>query len=67
MLILPDLRALIGGEAGRRRGREVEGLPLPPLRSGDALIDLAVGEIVTAPANSPLRTGDAASCIALMR
>ncbi|GAA5702245.1 NADP-dependent oxidoreductase [Streptomyces avermitilis] len=50
-LVFPGLRTLIGGE--------VNGLPLPPLRSGDTLFGPAVGEVVAAPADSPLRTGDA--------
>ncbi|WP_405780175.1 NADP-dependent oxidoreductase [Streptomyces sp. NBC_01378] len=50
-LVFPGLRTLIGGE--------VDGLPLPPLRSGDTLFGPAVGEVVAASADSPLRTGDA--------
>ncbi|MFB7274645.1 MDR family NADP-dependent oxidoreductase [Streptomyces sp. NPDC056244] len=52
-LVFPGLRTLIGGE--------VDGVPLPPLRSGDALFGPAVGEVVAAPADSPLRTGDTVS------
>jgi NADPH-dependent curcumin reductase CurA len=50
-LVFPGLRTLIGGE--------VDGVPLPPLRSGDTLFGPAVGEVVAASAGSPLRTGDA--------
>ncbi|MGX1669440.1 MDR family NADP-dependent oxidoreductase [Streptomyces sp. NPDC055400] len=50
-LVFPGLRTLIGGE--------VDGVPLPPLRRGDALFGPAVGEVVAASADSPLRTGDA--------
>ncbi|MFD7183837.1 MDR family NADP-dependent oxidoreductase [Streptomyces sp. NPDC059904] len=50
-LVFPGLRTLIGGE--------VDGVPLPPLRSGDTLFGPAVGEVVAASADSPLRTGDA--------
>lgn len=49
-LVFPGLRTLVGKEA--------DGLPLPPLREGDTLFGPAVGEVVTAPAGSPLRTGD---------
>ncbi|TJZ91716.1 MDR family NADP-dependent oxidoreductase [Actinacidiphila oryziradicis] len=49
-LVFPGLRTLIGGE--------VDGLPLPPLRNGDVLFGPAVGEVVAAPSDSPLRTGD---------
>ncbi len=49
-LVFPGLRTLIGGE--------VEGLPLPPLRSGDVLFGPAVGEVVAAPAGSALHPGD---------
>lgn len=49
-LVFPALRTLIGGET--------DGLPLPPLRSGDVLFGPAVGEVVAAPPDSPLRTGD---------
>ncbi|MFD4653001.1 MDR family NADP-dependent oxidoreductase [Streptomyces sp. NPDC058441] len=50
-LVFPGLRTLIGGE--------VYGVPLPPLRSGDTLFGPAIGEVVAASADSPLRTGDA--------
>ncbi|MFE5020929.1 MDR family NADP-dependent oxidoreductase [Streptomyces sp. NPDC056690] len=50
-LVFPGLRTLIGGEG--------DGVPLPPLRSGDTLFGPAVGEVVAASADSPLRTGDA--------
>ncbi|MFE4724041.1 MDR family NADP-dependent oxidoreductase, partial [Streptomyces sp. NPDC056728] len=50
-LVFPGLRTLIGGE--------VDGVPLPPLRSGDTLFGPAIGEVVAASADSPLRTGDA--------
>ncbi|MFJ4920876.1 MDR family NADP-dependent oxidoreductase [Streptomyces sp. NPDC088725] len=49
-LVFPGLRTLIGGE--------VDGVPLPPLRNGDVLFGPAVGEVVAAPSDSPLRTGD---------
>ena len=49
-LAFPGLRTLIGGE--------VDGLPLPPLLSGDLLFGPAVGEVVAAPAGSPLWVGD---------
>ncbi|MFC9324078.1 MDR family NADP-dependent oxidoreductase [Kitasatospora sp. NPDC057015] len=49
-VVFPGLRTLIGGET--------DGLPLPPLRSGDPLFGPAVGEVVAAPADSPLRPGD---------
>jgi NADPH-dependent curcumin reductase CurA len=49
-LVFPGLRTLIGGEA--------DGVPLPPLRSGDTLFGPCVGEVVAAPADSPLRLGD---------
>jgi NADPH-dependent curcumin reductase CurA len=50
-LVFPGLRTLIGGE--------VDGVPLPPLGSGDVLFGPAVGEVVAAPADSTLRMGDA--------
>lgn len=49
-LVFPGLRTLIGGEA--------EGVTLPRLHAGDALFGPAVGEVVAAPADSPLRQGD---------
>lgn len=49
-VVFPGLRTLIGGE--------VDDLPFPRLRGGDVLFGPAVGEVVTAPAGSPLRTGD---------
>lgn len=49
-LVFPGLRTLIGGE--------VDGLPLPPLRTGDVLFGPAIGDVVAAPPDSPLRTGD---------
>ncbi|MFC1403466.1 MULTISPECIES: NADP-dependent oxidoreductase [Streptacidiphilus] len=49
-VVFPGLRTLIGGE--------VDGLPLPQLLSGDPLFGPAVGEVVAAPAGSPLRVGD---------
>nr|WP_168515037.1 NADP-dependent oxidoreductase [Streptomyces sp. S1D4-11]QIZ00444.1 NADP-dependent oxidoreductase [Streptomyces sp. S1D4-11] len=48
-LVFPGLRTLIGGE--------VDGLPLPRLRTGDVLFGPAVGEVVAAPADGPLRPG----------
>lgn len=48
-LVFPGLLTLIGGV--------VEGLPLPPLHAGDTLFGPAVGEVVDAPAGSPLRPG----------
>ncbi|GAA1350835.1 MDR family NADP-dependent oxidoreductase [Streptomyces beijiangensis] len=50
-LVFPGLRTLIGGEAA--------GVPLPPLRPGDALFGPAVGEVVAAGDGSALRPGDA--------
>lgn len=50
-LVFPGLRTLIGADG--------DDLPLPRLRSGDTLFGPAVGEVVAAPADSPLRTGDA--------
>lgn len=47
--VFPGLLTLIGGA--------VEGLPLPPLHAGDALFGPAVGEVVAAPAGSPLLPG----------
>lgn len=52
-LVFPGLRTLIGGE--------VDGLPLPALHAGDVLFGPAVGEVVAAPAGSPLRVGDTVS------
>ncbi|GGZ93312.1 MDR family NADP-dependent oxidoreductase [Streptomyces subrutilus] len=49
-LVFPGLRTLIGGE--------VDGVPLPALRPGDALFGPCVGEVVAAPAGGPLRPGD---------
>ncbi|WP_328915167.1 MULTISPECIES: MDR family NADP-dependent oxidoreductase [unclassified Streptomyces] len=49
-LVFPGLRTLIGGE--------VEGVPLPPVHGGDTLFGPAVGEVVAAPDDSPLRPGD---------
>ncbi|MFI5863989.1 MDR family NADP-dependent oxidoreductase [Streptomyces sp. NPDC051546] len=48
-LVFPGLLTLIGGA--------VEGLPLPSLDPGDALFGPAVGEVVAAPAGSPLGQG----------
>ncbi|MFC8830452.1 MDR family NADP-dependent oxidoreductase [Streptomyces sp. NPDC057137] len=52
-LVFPGLRTLIGGE--------VDGVPLPALRAGDTLFGPAVGAVVAAPADSPLRPGDQVS------
>ncbi|MFE1480325.1 MDR family NADP-dependent oxidoreductase [Streptomyces fimicarius] len=49
-LVFPGLRTLIGGE--------VDGVPLPALRSGDTLFGPAVGEVVAAAEGGPLRPGD---------
>ncbi|MFJ9948617.1 MDR family NADP-dependent oxidoreductase [Kitasatospora sp. NPDC091207] len=49
-LVFPGLRTLIGGE--------VAGLPLPPIRPGQALFGPALGEVLAAPADSPLRPGE---------
>ncbi|MGY0019152.1 MDR family NADP-dependent oxidoreductase [Streptomyces sp. cg35] len=49
-LVFPGLRTLMGGEA--------DGMPLPRLRRGDALVGPAVGEVVAAPAGGPLSPGD---------
>ncbi|QIZ00444.2 NADP-dependent oxidoreductase [Streptomyces sp. S1D4-11] len=48
-LVFPGLRTLIGGE--------VDGLPLPRLRTGDVLFGPAVGEVVAALTDGPLRPG----------
>ncbi|MGW1772658.1 MDR family NADP-dependent oxidoreductase [Streptomyces sp. NPDC002104] len=48
-LVFPGLVTLMGDA--------VEGVPLPPLRAGDTLFGPAVGEVVAAPAGSPLRPG----------
>ncbi|MFJ2648080.1 MDR family NADP-dependent oxidoreductase [Streptomyces sp. NPDC087420] len=52
-LVFPGLRTLIGGE--------VDGVPLPALHAGDALFGPAVGEVVAAADDSPLRPGDTVS------
>ncbi|MER5475928.1 NADP-dependent oxidoreductase [Streptomyces sp. NPDC002734] len=49
-LVFPGLRTLVGGE--------VEGVPLPPIKAGDLLFGPAVGEVVAAGADSPLKPGD---------
>ncbi|MFJ8824306.1 MDR family NADP-dependent oxidoreductase [Streptomyces sp. NPDC102467] len=49
-LVFPGLRTLMSGEA--------EGAPMPQLHRGDALSGPAVGEVVAAPADGPLRIGD---------
>lgn len=49
-LVFPGLRTLIGGE--------VDGVPLPPIRAGQALFGPALGEVLAAPADGPLRPGD---------
>ncbi|MFJ3877001.1 MDR family NADP-dependent oxidoreductase [Streptomyces sp. NPDC090077] len=49
-LVFPGLRTLIGGET--------DGLPLPLLHPGDTLFGPAVGEVLAAPADGPLRPGD---------
>ncbi|MGW8360987.1 MDR family NADP-dependent oxidoreductase [Streptomyces wedmorensis] len=49
-LVFPGLRTLIGGRT--------KGLPLPSLAAGDALFGPAVGEVVAAPGNGPLKPGD---------
>ncbi|MEV7616605.1 NADP-dependent oxidoreductase [Streptomyces sp. NPDC089799] len=49
-LVFPGLRTLIGGET--------DGLPLPTLQPGDALFGPAVGEVLAAPGDGPLRPGD---------
>ncbi|KJY35379.1 MDR family NADP-dependent oxidoreductase [Streptomyces katrae] len=49
-LVFPGLRTLIGGET--------DGLPLPLLQPGDTLFGPAVGEVLAAPADGPLRPGD---------
>ncbi|MFJ7272099.1 MDR family NADP-dependent oxidoreductase [Streptomyces sp. NPDC099050] len=48
-LVFPGLITLMGGA--------IEGLPLPSLHAGDTLFGPAVGEVVAAPAGSPLRPG----------
>ncbi|MET9485211.1 NADP-dependent oxidoreductase [Streptomyces sp. NPDC006638] len=52
-LVFPGLRTLIGGE--------VDGVPLPALHAGDALFGPAVGQVVAAADDSPLRPGEAVS------
>ncbi|MFE6054150.1 MDR family NADP-dependent oxidoreductase [Kitasatospora sp. NPDC056446] len=49
-LVFPGLRTLIGGAGS--------GLPLPPIAPGDALFGPALGEVLAAPADGPLRPGD---------
>ncbi|MGW1025303.1 MDR family NADP-dependent oxidoreductase [Streptomyces sp. NPDC002577] len=49
-LVFPGLRTLIGGVA--------DGVPLPPVRVGDALFGPAVGEVVAVGPGSGLRPGD---------
>lgn len=49
-LVFPGLRTLIGGE--------LDGLPLPQVFPGQALYGPAVGEVLAAPGDGPLRPGD---------
>ncbi|MEU8927839.1 zinc-binding dehydrogenase, partial [Kitasatospora sp. NPDC048545] len=49
-LVFPGLRTLIGGGGS--------GLPLPPITPGDALFGPALGEVLAAPEDGPLRPGD---------
>ena len=51
--VFTALRTLLGGS--------VEGAPMPGLTPGDALPGPAIGEVVTAPADSGLRPGDLVS------
>ncbi|MEV7024197.1 NADP-dependent oxidoreductase [Kitasatospora sp. NPDC093558] len=48
--VFPGLLTLIN--------REATGTPLPPIRPGDALFGPALGEVLAAPADGPLRPGD---------
>ncbi|MGA5821345.1 MDR family NADP-dependent oxidoreductase [Kitasatospora sp. NPDC094028] len=49
-LVFPGLRTLFGDEGAN--------LPLPRLAPGDALFGPALGEVLAAPADGPLRPGD---------
>ncbi|MCX5166725.1 MDR family NADP-dependent oxidoreductase [Streptomyces antibioticus] len=49
-LVFPGLRTLIRGK--------VEGVPLPSIHAGDTLFGPAVGEVVAAGPDTPLRPGD---------
>jgi NADPH-dependent curcumin reductase CurA len=49
-LVFPGLRTLMDGP--------IDGVPLPPLRPGDALSGPAIGEVVAAPDGHQLRPGD---------
>ncbi|MER7669926.1 NADP-dependent oxidoreductase [Kitasatospora sp. NPDC096128] len=49
-LVFPGLRTLIGGGG--------TGLPVPHIAPGDALFGPALGEVLAAPADGPLRPGD---------
>ncbi|MFF7993943.1 MDR family NADP-dependent oxidoreductase [Kitasatospora xanthocidica] len=49
-LVFPGLRTLIGGGGA--------GLPLPRIAPGDALYGPALGEVLAAPEDGPLRPGD---------
>ncbi|MFJ9746619.1 MDR family NADP-dependent oxidoreductase [Streptomyces chartreusis] len=49
-LVFPGLRTLIGGQ--------VDGVPLPRIHPGDSLFGPAVGEVVAAAPDGPLRPGD---------
>lgn len=51
--VFTALRTLLGGS--------VEGAPMPGLTPGDTLLGPAIGEVVTAPADSGLRPGDLVS------
>ncbi|RGD55897.1 NADP-dependent oxidoreductase [Kitasatospora xanthocidica] len=49
-LVFPGLRTLIGGAGS--------GLPMPHIAPGDALFGPALGEVLAAPEDGPLRPGD---------
>ncbi|MBV2153048.1 NADP-dependent oxidoreductase [Kitasatospora sp. SUK 42] len=49
-LVFPGLRTLISGEGS--------GLPMPHIAPGDALFGPALGEVLAAPGDGPLRPGD---------
>lgn len=51
--VFAALRTLMSGS--------LEGTPFPPLRPGDTLFGAAIGEVVSAPADSGLRPGDLVS------
>ncbi|MEV6974097.1 NADP-dependent oxidoreductase [Kitasatospora sp. NPDC093806] len=52
-LVFPGLRSLIGGELA-----ELTDAPLPPIGPGQPLFGPALGEVLAAPEDGPLRPGD---------